>query len=203
MNTTRKIYISRKRFNEAKKERKLTINKIAEEIDCPYDTIKGCLQKELIMPDIFDRICKCLNVTPGYLKGEKMEKKKRSEINVITLTGFVTSSDKEAEDLDYTLKYYSPFIDSEGNFVPTYANHMDNQSISEAKHGLFLFLDSLISSKGFSKDFFDKNYNKIYELFISSVIETISFIQKETGEVVLTHNFRDDPRGYDILERKK
>ena len=192
MNTSRKVFISKKRFKEALKARGFKVKDVCNKIGVPYDTLKYCLREQLIMPDILDSICKCLNVHPDYLRGKEMETLPSVDVFI------VKGNDESLRQLNYLM----PFVDSEGYTAPTYNIHTHSKNISELKDSLFSFISSCISSSNWSKEFFEENYDEIIDIFVPSINGMANYIKNKTGKLVLFKPLKDRKENFSFVVKK-
>ena len=183
MNVSRKVFINKQRFKNTLQLRKLTVSELSRRIYIPRETIKYCLQKEMIMPDTLETICKYLDVSPEYIQGKQTEKApKWDQMDQVITFQLQKSGWVDDEDLPYLLKEVKERTDPEGNWIPHYWEKNIAEHLSVKQNEKEMIINLLVSnfsapgsqyhrfsSDQYTRDYFEKHYEEITER-ISDVI---------------------------------
>lgn len=181
MNDSRKVFISRKQFTEARKKRHLTITDVADEAHIEYETLRPCLRHEKIMPDHLDSIAQVLNTTPEYLQGKNL---KKAELQA----QLVSVKNDDVLPVFYDMV---PLVDSNGYEIPTYSQHEQSSKASTAKESLFSFVNCAMQSKVLTEEFFEENYDEILDIFAPAVFGLANYIKNKTGRFVILQPLKE------------
>ena len=198
MNVSRKVFINRQRLKNALKFKGISVPELSRQIGVPYDTLRYCIQREKIMPDILEEICKYLDVSSLYIQGKLTEKAPDPIQYEKTLRDVDASLvDFTDADISFMVEETIKRTDPDGNRIPLFAETSIHEYIEERKKKeeaeKEMLIDYLVSNFAdvpsimihdcdrdqFDRSYFENHFNHLKDLIDSTIL---SFLIMHHGE---------------------
>lgn len=196
MNVSRKVFINRQRLKNALKLKGISVPELSRQIGVPYDTLRYCIQREKIMPDILEEICKYLDVSSLYIQGKLTDPacdpvQYEKQLRDVTFTEFTD------EEISSAVEEYTKRIDPDGNRIPLFAETSIHEYMEERKEKekaeKEMLINYLVSNFAdvpsimipdcdrdqFDRSYFENHFNHLKDLIDSTIL---SFLIMHHGE---------------------
>lgn len=163
MNIVRKVYVSKRRLKYARDARGVSLADVAKGTGIPLETLRYCVKRELIMPDVLDKVSEFLDVAQEYLQEFKIEQWKKYDPE--TQTKIIEY--QKIKDPGRKIAY-----DPDGYYIKNYFQHVEWEKAK--KHSALLVpLIEDMAADILSDDelyfFIMGNYDRIYKSLESSI----------------------------------